>query len=98
MNTKQQAQATAVNELAASTARADAGNDRVFIAEAWDTLVASGEADGMTLAEFKALCVELQRAGLVRLTRCELVRAYGEERVARSECQRMGAAFHFIAV
>lgn len=95
----QQAQAQAVNELAAATKRASAGSsDRVFIAEAFDALVARGEDDGMSLPEFKALCTELQRLGLVRLTRCDLVGAFGAERVERSEAIRMGASFHFIAV
>lgn len=99
MTETMKAQAVAVNELAVATKRASANTtDRVFVAEVFDLLVARGEDEGMTLSQFKALCVELQKAGLVRLTRCDLVMAFGAERVERSECVRMGASFHFIAV
>jgi hypothetical protein len=97
-NEMKRAQAMAVHEMAAATARAGQSTDRVFVADVWDTLVSRGEDEGMTLAQFKALCVELARAGLVTMTRCDLVSAYGADRVLRSECERMGATFHFIAV
>lgn len=70
-------------------------DDRAFIASIFEAT----KWGGMSLGKFKALCLEAQRAGLLRLTRADLV---GDDvdpaLVARSETDRMGASFHFVAL
>ena len=88
-----------LNTLAASTVRADSGNDRVFVADMYRNMVSRCEDEGMTLAEFKALLLSCHMAGLVVLTRCDLVMAYGVSKVEESKIVRgHSTEYHFVAI
>lgn len=96
---KLEAQAMYLRTLAAETPRA--GEGRVFISDMFDRMVAVGEDDGMTLEGFKALLLECRKAGLVTLSRCDLVGAHDPRTVERSACElRLFTIteFHFFAV
>lgn len=74
----------------------DPAGTRTFLADVHAELAAAGLK--LSLAELKAAAVELQKAGLLTLTRCDLVTAFPVELVAASEVERMGARFHFVTV
>lgn len=94
-----EAQAMYLKTLATKTPTAGLG--RVFIAAMFDTMVALGEDEGMTLAEFKDLLLACRKEGLISLSRCDLVGSFDAQTVARSTCQlRLFTIteFHFFAV
>lgn len=98
MTNQEQAQSSYLKDLAARSPKAGRSTDRVFIADAYNHMVSCGEDEGMSLAEFKALCLSLAHKGGIILTRCDLVGAFELTKVEQSSCMRMGAEFHFIAV
>jgi hypothetical protein len=49
-----------------------------------------------TLAEFKRRCVEANRAGLLRLSRCDMPEAFDAYDVGRSEAVDRGATYNLI--
>jgi len=70
---------------------------KAFIASVWDEARASGAVAGqMPLSEFKRYLVEANTAGLLRLSRADLVGAMDPEMVHRSETVHLTATFHFI--
>lgn len=51
-----------------------------------------------SLDDFKAACADAHRAGLLALSRCDLVEAFDTRDVRRSGVEYMGATFNFIRV
>ena len=72
-------------------------DDRAFIGSIYDFLLRIGKVS-VPLGEFKRRLVELHRAGLLRLTRADLVGAMDPAQVERSETKYMGTTFHFVAL
>jgi hypothetical protein len=68
------------------------GGNKVFIAHVHRQL---GDP-GLALAAFKERLVEAKRAGLVSLSRADLVEAMAPEDVRDSETSYLGAKFHFV--
>lgn len=101
MSLEDEAKTQALMEIVNKTEFADSGKDRVFIREAYDTAVKHGLDDGMSYPDFKNLLIDLSKKGLIRITRADLVRAYGEDRVERSKLIIPGGGYggterHFI--
>jgi hypothetical protein len=88
--------ASEVNAIAAH-AQVARFHDKAFIHSVWQYLQRSGVLDSMTLEAFKIDLVEAHRAGLVRLTRADLVIAMDPTEVKRSETKYLSAEFHFIS-
>ncbi len=74
------------------------GERKVFVSAAYDQLRKDGRSSGISLPEFKALLVDLHRAGVLELARADLVAAMDPSLVAASEIDAQGAEFHFIVV
>jgi hypothetical protein len=72
-------------------------HDRAFIASIYDHLERAGVID-ISLDHFKRQLVQLHRAGLLRLTRADLVGAMDPDLVERSEAKYQDATFHFVAL
>jgi hypothetical protein len=68
------------------------GEDKVFISHVWRK---TGDGE---LAAFKERLLAAQRAGLVTLTRADLVAAMDPRDVAESEISYRGSSFHFLRV
>lgn len=49
-----------------------------------------------SVAEFKAATVAGQRAGEIKMSRCDLVEGFDPALVRTSECRYLGAEWHFI--
>ncbi len=80
-----------VRRAAARTEQGRFGDDRVFIAAVWRTL-----GSALPLEEFKERLVVANRAGLVRLTRADLVEAMDPAEVSASATHYLNATFHFV--
>ena len=81
-----------VNAVAkAAPAAARFGDNKVFISHV-------AAAFRMSVAEFKARLVEAQIAGLVNLSRADLVEAMDPAMVAASRVDRQFATFHFVRI
>jgi hypothetical protein len=85
------------------------GGNKVFIGHAYDAAAGRPAFVGMSLGQFKDLLVDLNRKGLVRLTRADLVEAFHPASVERSATFALGsntvpagrlasANFHFIRI
>ena len=85
-----------VKAAARSRAVAKFHSDRAYIGSLWEHR--GGALAGLDLPHFKARLIEAHRAGLLRLTRADLVGAMPPEEVERSEMSYMGATFHFVAL
>ncbi len=72
------------------------GSPKRFISEVYDQLEADGRTDGVTLAEFKDILLELHRRGDIVLARADLVAAMPYDTVRESEIDAGGATYHFI--
>lgn len=72
------------------------GDDRVFISSAWRQMCNAGA--GLTLEQFKARLVEAAQAGLLRLSRADLVAAMPGETLAASEIKSGAAVWHFVCL
>lgn len=88
----------------AATARAAAracptgrfGDNKVFISHAWRQLESEPRFPVRSLDEFKRRLVEANQAGLLRLSRADLVQAMNADDVRLSEAEYIGSVFHFI--
>lgn len=72
--------------------------DRAFIGSLWEHMRRVPPIKGMSLNDFKEHLVTAHRAGLLRMTRADLVGVMDPQEVARSEARYLGATFHFIAL
>ncbi len=72
------------------------GDDRVFISAAWRQMCSAGAI--LTLEQFKARLVEAAQAGLLRLSRADLVAAMPAETLVASEIQNGAASWHFVCL
>jgi len=86
-----------IHECTRSADRDDIGGKRVFVSDAFATAKFLGLFAG-DLAAFKAELLAQWRAGSVKLTRCDLVGAYDDDKVADSEVTYLHATFHFLAM
>jgi hypothetical protein len=66
---------------------------KVFVSEIWKHL---RSYDSMSLPEFKARLLRLNRKGLIILARADLIGAMDSAKVAASEITDRGATFHFV--
>ena len=69
------------------------GDNKVFVSEVYR--IGGFE---MSLDAFKTQLLAAQRAGLVSLSRADLVEAMDPALVAKSEVRYLGAAFHFVRI
>lgn len=89
--------AKAAIEAAKKVPKAGRYNDRVFISSAWLKLPASLAAQIDGIDNFKTLLVEASRAGLIHLSRADLISQMNRHLVAGSAIQLFGQdQFHFI--
>jgi hypothetical protein len=73
-------------------------DDRAFIGSVWQHMRGKAPVGSMSLEEFKEQLVTAHRAGLLRMTRADLVGAMDVKEVERSEARYLGATFHFVAL
>ena len=66
--------------------------DKVFISSVFEEINVK-----MNLDTFKTILVELNRMGLIRLSRCDMAYAFNRETVLKSETKHMSSTFHFIS-
>jgi hypothetical protein len=88
--------AEAVREAARTTATGRFGANKVFISHVWHTLQQSAALRGMDEGEFKRRLAEANGAGLLRLSRADLVEAMNPDDVRQSETRHLNATFHFV--
>lgn len=69
------------------------GPHKVFISEVWKKVAPEAR---MTREEFQRALLEMNRLGLVRLARADLVAAMDRNQVAASEILDRGTSFHFV--
>ena len=90
--------ARAVNAAAREPGVARFHDDRAFIGSLWEHMRGRAPVGAMALADFKQQLVAAHRAGLLRITRADLVGAMDPAEVERSEATYMGVTFHFVAL
>lgn len=74
------------------------GDDKVFISRAWRAWQSGGQSPSLDLPAFKQHLIEANRAGLLKLSRADLVAAMDPADVRESETHYLNAQFHFILV
>jgi hypothetical protein len=74
------------------------GGNKVFISHVWRKLRSEGDYTDMPEAEFKKHLTQANHAGLLRLSRADLVEAMNPEDVESSVTRYHDAAFHFVTV
>lgn len=72
------------------------GDGLVFISHAWRSFASRGDRAATSLNAFKEKLVSAHRAGLLVLTRADLVEVMDPVDVAESETRYLGARFHFV--
>jgi hypothetical protein len=90
--------AEAVQEAARSNPTGRFGQNKVFIAHVWQTLQHQNAFAGMEEAEFKRRLTEANHAGLLSLSRADLVEAMDPDDVRASETPYLNATFHFVQI
>jgi hypothetical protein len=90
--------AAAVMQAASAPPVARFHDDRAFIGSIWEYMRGRPPIGDMSLAAFKEQLVAAHRAGLLRMTRADLVAAMDVDEVQRSEATYLGATFHFVAL
>ncbi len=90
--------AEAVSEAARSAPTGRFGEHKVFISHVWRWLQEQRAFPTMDEAQFKTRLVEANRAGLLALSRADLVEAMDPEDVRTSETAYLNATFHFVQV
>ncbi len=92
--------AEAVREAARSSPTGRWGDHKVFIAHVWRQLAGQNAFPGMGADEFKRRLAEAQHAGLVELSRADLVEVMDPDDVRASETRYLDglATFHFVQV
>jgi hypothetical protein len=73
-------------------------DNKVYIAALWRVGQREAGFPRMTLPVFKARLVEANQAGLLRLSRADLVQAMDQARLAESETPYLNATFHFVLI
>ncbi len=74
------------------------GDNKLFISHAWQLFNDESDDAGMDLASFKHRLVEAHRAGLLVLTRADLVSAMNPDDVRGSQTKYLHAEFHFVLI
>lgn len=87
-----------VRAAATSSITGRFGPNKVFIGQVWRQLKAEPGFQEMALDAFKRRLVEANRAGLLSLSRADLVEAMNAEEVADSETRHLNAVFHFVTL
>jgi hypothetical protein len=72
------------------------GDNKVFIYRVWEQLQGETHLPVRSLDEFKQRLVEANHAGLLHLSRADLVQAMDPADVRQSETPYLDARFHFI--
>ncbi|HTI51173.1 MAG TPA: hypothetical protein VL475_09485 [Planctomycetaceae bacterium] len=72
------------------------GGDKIFISHVWKQLANGEGPSGLPLAEFKDRLVAAHRAGLLELSRADLVERMDPVDVSQSETKYLDARFHFV--
>ncbi len=72
------------------------GDNKVFIHHVWQQLQDETHLPVRTLEEFKQRLTEANHAGLLHLSRADLVQVMDPEDVRQSETRYLDAVFHFI--
>jgi hypothetical protein len=80
--------------LAAATTEGRFGRNKIFIARLWDHWT----QDRPPLEKFKSMLVQAHQAGLLTLSRADLVSVMDPADVARSETKHLNAEFHFVLI
>ena len=84
-------------EAAGQSATGWFGDNKVFISHAWKGLRSRGEGHGaVDLAEFKQQLLRANTAGLLELSRADLVALMDPADVRESETRYLNTSFHFI--
>jgi hypothetical protein len=89
--TEMEALAARIRLIAADAPKAALVGRKIWIHAAW----ALGQFE-VSLDGFKAALVEMNRLGLLSLSRCDLVEAFDPYDVKRSRVEHMGATFNLI--
>ncbi len=74
------------------------GDNKVFISHVWRALQRENAFPDMTESEFKARLTEANHAGLLALSRADLVEVMDRADVEASEARYLHAVFHFLQV
>ncbi len=74
------------------------GDNKVFISHLWAHLQREPAFRHMDLNTFKAHLAEANHAGLLRLSRADLVQAMDPDDVRNSETKYLDATFHFVLI
>jgi hypothetical protein len=90
--------AEAVNEAARTAPTGRFGDHKVFISHVWRWLQEQRAFPTMDEAKFKSRLAEANQAGLLALSRADLVEAMNPEDVRSSETPYLNATFHFVQV
>jgi hypothetical protein len=92
--------AFAATVLAAARACATGrfGENKVFVWHVWRQLAGEPQFPIRSLDDFKRRLGEANNAGLLRLSRADLVQAMAPEDVERSETKWLDAVFHFVLI
>jgi hypothetical protein len=72
------------------------GGDKIFISHVWKQFTVPETPSPLPLAEFKDRLVEAHRAGLLELSRADLVERMDPVDVSQSETRYLDARFHFV--
>ena len=90
--------AAAARRAAAASPTGWFGDNKVFIAHAWRRYRSDAAVPDLDLPSFKGRLVEANRAGLLALSRADLVAAMDPADVRESEARYLNAEFHFILI
>lgn len=87
-----------VNEAARAATTGKFGPNKVFISHVWNTLKNDEPFRSLGLDGFKQRLTDANRAGLLALSRADLVEAMDPADVDQSETPYLNATFHFIQI
>jgi hypothetical protein len=85
-----------VRETARNSSSGWFGDNKVFIAHVWRQLQQEAVFPGLTEVEFKRRLTDANRAGLLQLSRADLVQVMNQDDVRASETTYLDAVFHFV--
>ncbi|MBV9123484.1 MAG: hypothetical protein JO112_09015 [Planctomycetes bacterium] len=90
--------AEAVLEAARSCTTGRFGDHKVFISHVWRQFQACNDFPGMDEPSFKERLAEANQAGLLALSRADLVEIMNPQDVQDSETRYLHATFHFVKI
>lgn len=90
--------AARVVEAAQASTSGRFGAGKVFIAHVWDALREDPQLAALGAQGFKRRLAEAHHAGLLTLSRADLVEAMNQDDVRQSEVEYEGATFHFVRI